>query len=350
MLEGQMKNKVYMWICVVCSTLSIYPAVVGGMPQLGKPGALYIDNQKVFVVDQTSVHIYSLSGMRHIKTFGTKGEGPGEFKHPPLLSFYMDSILANSTGALTLFSTNGELIWSRKIPFNYNYFSLPLVSLGKNFVGMIVKGRGSAVIVFDNAFNPVKEIYSGIVQLPPPPVGASGGNLKINVNAIDDCFDYQIHDDKLFIGDTAKGFYFSVFDRRGNHLYDIKKNESKLEVTSIYRDAYMTNKQRSKIWHQEKIKYNYVFPKYFPAYFSFQIRDGKIYASTYKEKNGNYEIVVLDLKGNELKRAFAHPLQPFERMSEIGSYKNQYAIYDNKIYYIVDNEQTETWELHCQTI
>ncbi len=347
-------------ILIFCLAISINAEKIGALKEIGKPNAIYIDNGQVYVVDDATVHIYALEGFKYIKKFGAKGEGPKEFKVQPLLTVYPDSLLANSMGKLASYSRKGDFKWSKKIPFNYNYFALPMVSIGEYFVGMLVKGRGSmsdqffkerkAVTIFDKNFKEVKEIYKGIVQLPPPPIGAGRNNVKINVDAVDDCFDYQVYDNKLFIGDTVKGFYFSVFDNSGNHLYDIDIDEPKLEITRSYQDAYMKRKQAAKTWEQEKLRFEFVFRKYYPAYFSFQISDGKIYVSTFKEKNGKFEVVVMDTKGKEIKRSFAHPIAPFDRISEIGQFKNEYAIYKDKLYYIVDNEDIEMWELHAENI
>jgi hypothetical protein len=340
--------------------MSVYAEKIGDLEEVGKPGAIYIDNGQLYVVDSAIVHIYSIKDFKHVKSFGKKGEGPREFKNQPLLTIYKDSILANSMGKVTYFTRDGEFKVTKKIPFNYNYFALPLVSLDDYYIGMLVKGRGSmknqffkerkAIMVFDQSFGEVKEIYKGIVQLPPPPIGAGRRQVKINVDAVNDCFDYQVYDNKLFIGDTVKGFYFTVFDHKGKHLYDIKKDEPEIEVTKPYQDGYMKRKMAAKSWEQEKKRFEFVFRKNYPAYFAFQINDGKIYVSTYKEKGGKFEVVVLDMKGKEIKRSFAHPVAPYNRISEIGHFKNEYAVYKDKLYYIVDNEDNEMWELHAEKI
>ena len=60
---------------------------------------------------------------------------------------------------------------------------------------------------------------------------------------------------------------------------------------------------------------------------------------TYGTKNKKEEYIILDLKGNFLKKVFLP-----ETPSILA------AIYNNKFYSLKDNEEKEEWELHCLDI
>ena len=82
-----------------------------------------------------------------------------------------------------------------------------------------------------------------------------------------------------------------------------------------------------------------------------RIDNQKIYVTTYEKKEDNYEIVVLDLEGNILERSFCFPLHPLQRTSRrFVSYSNEYDIVNDNIYYLVENKDTEEWELHTTEI
>jgi len=84
-------------------------------------------------------------------------------------------------------------------------------------------------------------------------------------------------------------------------------------------------------------KYNILYPDYYPAFASFFVSDGKIHVITYPEKDKKHELLVLDLQGNLLNKAYV----PYNE-----DYNNYYFIFNGRYYYFEENELTEKWELH----
>jgi hypothetical protein len=77
---------------------------------------------------------------------------------------------------------------------------------------------------------------------------------------------------------------------------------------------------------------------------SYDITDDKIYVLTYYKEDNKSEFIVLDLKGNFITRIMfplAHSifLEPYP-----------YTIYEGKLYQIVENQETETWEMYTTDI
>jgi hypothetical protein len=118
-----------------------------------------------------------------------------------------------------------------------------------------------------------------------------------------------------------------------------------------FKEEYLQEQRSSPNWERLKQMFDYKFKEYFPAFFSFKIDNQKIYVTTYEKKGDNYEIVILDLEGNILKRFSCFPLHPLQRTSRrFVSYSNEYDIFNDNIYYLVENRDTEDWELHITEI
>ncbi len=83
------------------------------------------------------------------------------------------------------------------------------------------------------------------------------------------------------------------------------------------------------------------YPKYFPDIRSFSVLDGKIYVETYKSEKDKREFIIMDMRGNILKRVF---LPLFAEGSLID--KHIFTFYEDDYYYLKYNEDKELWELH----
>lgn len=83
------------------------------------------------------------------------------------------------------------------------------------------------------------------------------------------------------------------------------------------------------------------FPEYYPAINDFRVSDGKIYILTYKRdrENTRSEFIIMSLDGKLQKRVFL----PFVKKSPVHPFP--FAVRDGKLYQVVDNDETETWEL-----
>jgi hypothetical protein len=109
----------------------------------------------------------------------------------------------------------------------------------------------------------------------------------------------------------------------------------------------MKELQEREDWEQLKARFEYVFKKHFPAFFSTRIAGKKIYAVTYTQQDGKYEFVEMDFKGQVLDRSFSFPFGPGEQnMRSFVPFNNVYEVHEGLIYYLVYNDCTSLWELH----
>ena len=336
------------------------------LPDVLEPVSLVIANDKIIIPEQTHIAIYSLDDIHLVKKFGTRGEGPGEFNYPPKITAFPDHLLANTMGKLIHYSYDGDFIKETKIIIPYNYGTWPLLPIGEYYVAFPMEvekiNPGAMRLLhigrlYDQGFKPVKQLCEAIRPLaPPPPPPPQEGTKprptsKQDFNAIPEYVDYAIVDDKIFLADNRKGFHISVFDKRGNLLYEIDKDYKLQKVPKEYKKAYVKRQQALPDWESLQRQFNYKFKENFPAFFSFKVADKKIYVTTYEKKDEKCELVVMDLDGKILKSSFSFPLPPYQDPSySFTLFSNQYEIYQDKIYYLDYNYNTDIYELHITPI
>ena len=187
--------------------------------------------------------------------------------------------------------------------------------------------------------------------LPPPPRPGTKPAAKIDYNVIGECLDFDAADGKIFLADSRKGFFISVFNQKGDLLYEINNKYKKIKVPEAFEEEYMREERKSENWERLKMLYNYVFKEYYPPFFTFKVSDRKIYAVTYEKTEEKYEVVVMDPGGNVLKRSFAFPLDPTKReVHGFPPYSTTYDISKDHIYYLVEDPEAETWELYVSPL
>ena len=149
---------------------------------------------------------------------------------------------------------------------------------------------------------------------------------------------------RIVVADSREGFYFEIIDEKGNIAQRINRKTENIRLTEAYKKEKFENfkKFAGPMWEHFN-KRTFVFPDFFPSIRAFTVSDGEIYAATYSRKDNKTEFIVLDLKGKIIKKMFI-PV----RVSDAGI--PRFTINKGKCYQIIDNEVTETWELHIHNI
>jgi hypothetical protein len=117
----------------------------------------------------------------------------------------------------------------------------------------------------------------------------------------------------IFIADTLKGFHITVFDDKGNHLRTIDKSQDVEKILDR------------------------------PLLHQYCVSEDKIYATTYKKENNQTEMIILDLKGNILRRLYL-PLSSMQPKRGVLRY-DLFVVDRGKLYELRKNKETEKWEL-----
>ena len=221
---------------------------------------------------------------------------------------------------------------------NRPYATSTYFPLGKNFVckkfNNTFKKTKIILKILDNSFNEIKDLEAFEFEN-----NYISPNNKKNLVVIRDFFGYTVEGEKLFVGNTQKGFHFTIFDTNGNKLYEISRPYEKIPITSKHKQEEMKELLKTvgkTRYERSKKKYNYLYPEFFPAYSNFTVDENKIYVLTYPKIDGQKKMLVLDQKGNLLNSL----------MVPTREYNENFCIYKNKYYYIFDNNESEKWEIH----
>ncbi|MCP4150319.1 MAG: hypothetical protein GY757_21405 [bacterium] len=301
------------------------------MPELLKPASICIDGEQMYIVEKanSTVNLYSMKDYKPIKQFGKKGEGPGEYLNAPSVAAFPDYILLDSFGKIQYYTRNGDYIKEKKISQDFG----GLTPLKDRYIGFSYRNSdpkvfGERVAIFDSDVKEIKTLYYREKKMNPE---------KILKPVLRDYFGYEISGETIFVGDTKKGFYIEVFDISGKKLYVINKEYKKEKLPQRYIKKFEDWVSKSSYWKRNKDRLKIVYNEFSPAYKSFGVYSGNLYAFTYKREGDKYELILMDLKGKEKKRLFV-------------PYTGKFSFSNNKYYYLKENEETEEWELFVEKL
>ena len=354
-----MKTRISALLAVLLLALPLGAERIAELPELVKPTALTFAGGRLYVMDEECVHIYGLNPFRHIRTFGQRGQGPGEFNSPPFVVVEPGRLWVQTMGRLMTFTWEGEFLEDTKLPFLYFHFFEPLHRIGENYAGMPLKPQDEKPNIvqvgriYGPDFKAVKDFYRfGAPMVPPPPRGPGAKPDRVEMELISDCIGLGTAEGKIFVGDTRKGFLIAVFDGNGEPLKEIRLDEPPLKVPESYKDGIWNELRKSPNWERTRTYFDYKMKDKFPAFSSFKVGDGRIYLTTFASRDGRYEFIVMDLEGRILRRDFVFPFDPARRglSTVFVPTHTQYAVGDGRIYYLTLDEDRAVYTLHSVEI
>lgn len=314
------------------------------LPEVLKPAMMVVENGKLYILEKTTVYIYSLTDFKLLKRFGREGEGPGEFMArpfgPPMtMSFSGGKLVVNSNNRLSYFTGDGEFLSERKAPPNLVFYQIKDMFVA---VGPRRAEDGTFNInlrLVNNDYTENQVLYKTIV----------GVQFTEDILLPLEAFTYNpVYKENIFVAADSADFVIDSFDHTGKKLSRIRKNHKKIKVTEKF-------KQDTYRWFQtdpgfkrfyENIKQNIRFKEYYPAIRDIKVSDDTIHVITFKQRGGLWECVLLDLNGKEKKRLFI----PLSRYIPFSFYALLYSAEKGNIYSLVENEDEETWELHLSDV
>ena len=302
---------------------------------------LSVNDNNIYITDGLSILIYSQKDFKLKKRFGKQGEGPQEFmgydmQKTVFTSIDSQYIAVDSNGKLSYYSLDGEYLKEIKI----------------------VSGRG--VKILDDKF--VLYGYDRTGKNIDGSVLICNSDLKQSIpvmhfpefmdNEMIDPLKFRrpqpvIYDHKLFINELEDGV-IKVYDKNGKKLYSTEYNYQKLGVTQELKDEILNI-----FITDPRIKENaqYILPrirfsKYCPILKGFGVSEKKIYALTWVRSadKKNSEIIIFNINGKFIKKVMfpvfnSNSLEPFP-----------YFFFKDKFYQVVENQDTDIWELHITDI
>ncbi len=341
-----MKKKILLTIVVCMLSLSfLFGEKMATLQEVTRPDMVLAKDGKLYVLEKTSIFIYSLKDFRLIKKFGRSGEGPMEFMArpfgPPLnLYFHSGKLVVNSINKLSFFTLDGKYIDEEKVPPDAIFYRL---KGGYLVIGAAIgedKQPHVCYRIFSGDFLPQKMLYETEIALGARP------DLHVPMNAMNYPLLYK---DKIFIAAGKKGFVIDCFNHSGKKLYTIeKKDYKKIKMTDAFRksiiDWFKSHYQFRNVYETDKHRIK--IKEYFPAIRSLTVDNDLLYVITYKTQKELTECIVMDLKGKELKRVFV----PLLESEPYTYYPLLYAVENGTYYALLENEDDDTIELHSQKI
>jgi hypothetical protein len=294
------------------------------------------DNNRLYVTDGAKVYIYSLKDFKLLKNFGSEGEGPQEFKRRIThVSVQPDHLFFNSVGKVSYFTKEGKFIKE----FRTSGPGMRLKPFGDGFaIGKMTGDKGVlyySVSVHDAKLTKLWDVHKQQLE-----VQLGGKGTRPYTHALP----FYVYKDKLF---SAKGtdLVIDVFDRTGKKLYSISRDYKKLKITDGDKDRVIHHLKTSREFKDyfEAIK-PITFPDYFPAIRNYSIADDRVYVFTYKREGEKTECLIFDIDGKYLKRRFilCSYIDPVDEYP--------FVIKNGNFYQLIENEETEEWDLHISPI
>lgn len=300
-----------------------------------RPGQLLADDNHIYITDYPTVYIYSRTDFRLVGSFGKRGEGPQEFKQYVNLFFQdtpPDHLVVSSIGKVSFYSRDGKYIKEVKIPFGGWVFQPMGTKFLAHTLGGDAKEGYKALNIYDSNFNKIKEIYRQEFFF--------DDSVKKRVLFAEN-YRHWVYRNRIYV--VAKNeFIIERSDTRGNPLPPITQEYQREKCTEEHQRIVLNSFKRDPRIKPlyERLKHRIAFPDYFRAIREIVLDNGKIYVLTYKRRNGKNEFFIFDLDGKLLQKTF----MPIKTVNGVSP--RPFTVKNDTLYQLVDNEETENWEIH----
>jgi hypothetical protein len=300
-------KKIFPSIIIFLSVFTVEAKIIGKISSdYFKRPLLRIDDTQIYIVDQAlkKGFIYDRNNFEKKSEFGGPGQGPGEFPSVTYVTIDDKNLYVSTQWKVSIFSKKGKYIKDIKsVSSGYEYSPI-----GNNFVGTSSIPGNQDPDHIDIQFN----LYDSNLKKKKSLLRTTilvKWNFKGRKEIIYFISDYTasyVYNNAIYIGTTGNGFFFSVFNPDGEKLYDIKLDGEKKKITEKEKQKKIDSlrlalgeKRWKSMYGNKEIK----FPDYYPAYQAFFVNDGRIYVFSYPREK-QYEVYIIDLKGNVLERKF----------------------------------------------
>ena len=311
-------------------TLSLFGERITTFPQLNKPELIKVGENLICINEGAAVFLYDLDNFKLIKKFGKKGEGPGEFPSDLIINILKEKITIESRGKILFYSLKGDFIEEKRLLPKYRRLKL----LGSRYFassGSTNNGVYHNVVkILDTDFNEVKTFYQD----------EAGYRREKQVTNYASAWVFDVGENKFFIVGSSD-FKIDVFNKDGDSLHTISPTYERVKVSQEFIDAWFNRiKRRHGMNRYYLAKKRVRFPEFFPAILDLIVDNGHLYVITYRRREGESEFFIFDLEGKLVKKTFL-PLKNYD-----GVVLFPYTVKNNYLYQLIENEDTEDWELH----
>ncbi len=303
------------------------------LPEIQNPHLILADDSQFYIVENNSISIYSMTGMKKIRKFGHMGEGPGELKqYISGIDIQTGHILINSIGRISWFTKSGDFIrQTNDTTLGHNY-----KTFGSRFSGMRMVREKNGIFFTINIFNKDLKEPTEVYRYRHPFFNRDRKIDPMNVRGAS----YFVFNDLLYV-DTDGGI-IRVFDETGKERKAIDPGIKREKITPVKKKRIIEFWKSDMKEEYKVFKERLEFPEYFPRIRDFQVADHRIYIITNTESGDNVELIILNLEGKNLGKRMV-PLSDVNML--LPHLFTFHTIQNNHIYILTDNIESETWEL-----
>ncbi len=313
------------------------------LKELAQPCALLIDNKQLLIKDLINqLHVYSMRTFKYERQLFKLGEGPTEATCLAFVWLSPNYVYLYCNGKNSFFSRDGKFVKEFRTASARTSYIRPVED--KYLIETYKRSRDTG-LSFDisiyrytpeKVMKPEKTLYCWV-----HPSMVWKGNKK-PLTIIKEVRDVCVYGDRIFIGDSQRGLFVQIHDMDGNRLNQVRLESEKIKVPNDYSTEFFKEMKETGKMDLFNNEFYYDQPDYFPAFYRFYIGENKIYFLTYNRIGDNREVIICDWKGNSKRKAYV-PWVAF------GDFKNC-TIWNDKFYWLVDNQDTEEWELHAADV
>ena len=270
---------------------------------------LGMDYMELFDVDpKGNVYIYSGEQLlkfdnkgRYVRTFGRKGQGPGEYIyiHTVRIASGKISVFDDQNAKFIFYNPDGTLYKEIKKTSGIFTFLATCLDNG-NFLfrerqNLPEKGiRSFHYSILDESFKKIKDMNPTYwIEIPyfnPSRISFLRNNMSLGIS-----------NDKIFVGSNmSEDIEIEVYDFQGELLRKVRKETKRLKIPMEYKEGIVERWKKSPVWEEWELKRKHYFPDYFHPFKEFWIDDDeRIFVETYEkgEKPGEYILHIFNPQG-----------------------------------------------------
>jgi len=332
-------KKLVIIVCLCLLGISLSAEKMPVLKELLNPDSMTIDGSNIYITQEAEVFIYDAKTFEFKKKFGKKGPGPEEippFPFPlsgvPLMKIspLQDKLFISAMGKILYFTKQGEFISESKFPIQKIQSYLNFFPLGSDMVCQItVREKEEFFItagIVDQTFQQKKELKRKKVDL-------HGGKMDLFSGSIT----FEPYKGRIYV--AGDDFSIDVFDQNGKLLNQIKHKHEPIKFNDDMKKQFdETLKSMFKSFY-DQFKLRIYYPDYLPIIFNLQFSDPYLYVFTWNIQGDNRELFVFNLDGTLVKQTNI----PLKMVKFLLPYP--FDIKDKTLFQLVDNEDTEEWEL-----
>jgi len=329
-----MKKNIWFIIFMICAGF-VFGGKVATLTEIKRPNSVIVDAERLYVVERTTIFIYSLKDYKLLVKFGKQGEGPQEFRTRPngTVRIYPldDYIYIDSIGRVSVFTKDGKFVKEKPVLTGQRFQPLG----HDQFVGYgtitIDNTNFFTINLYDSNVKRVKELFRQLNMNQP-------NEIRIFFTTLS----FETYKNKVFLC-GREDFIIDTFDKTGKKVFTIKRDLKRHKVTE-------QDKKNVLDWYKQDPRYDEAqvqilgqmlrFPDSFRAIDSIRAKDDKLYVLTHNIKNDKNEFLIFDINGKYLETKYFH----LEKGDPI--YPYPYDIGNGNIYQLIEDLDAEEWNLH----